>query len=361
MPSDQVLLGPLPCDQPQPPTPATGPRLRQPSQATHQTLGGAGQRGWQPLHFRDISIIHDIEVTLPNHHLRDPRAPRVREEPPSLPWSKWAGPGQDSGPRPTPQPDSGTCPSAPDSRLCPRGPSCRTGPGPRPVERGHRAEASASTPPSQGAPAAHTPTAPSECWGPGHRFSVPFLCLSPLPTRTRAPAGSGWARRAVQGRQHTDSGPDHQREDPHSNPGSGLRAMRPSTKGRDILAPPRSGCPAPRGLPDARLRARPQAQVPTMGQTGHQGLAVWAAGTRASAHRVTKEDRCPHTCPLQPWNGDAPAPGIAHGQAGSRGRRLKLRPLPLGGGDGGLPPGLPLGQRQSPGHTARPTRPAARA
>lgn len=46
--------------------------------ATYLIPGGAGQHGWGPLHFYGFSIIRNIKVTLPNHHL--PRPTRAQNQ-----------------------------------------------------------------------------------------------------------------------------------------------------------------------------------------------------------------------------------------------------------------------------------------
>lgn len=86
------------------------PRL----QATYQIPGGAGQRGQRPLPFRGVSIIHNIKVALPDHHLQR-RAHRIRGDTSSL--HEKMGPQatpialgcrQDSDPHLTPQLNLGT-------------------------------------------------------------------------------------------------------------------------------------------------------------------------------------------------------------------------------------------------------------
>lgn len=166
-------------DQPKPPAPTPlGPVLFAMTQesshraqtqlpATYLIPRGAGQRGWGPLHFRDFSIIRNIKVTPPNHHLPRPTSTQIqgRKLLASPSWRTWA---QRRPPKfwangRTPQLNSGTCPPSPEDLegppewirclpppgLCTCWSLCRAVPGPRPTQLALQAAVSAPTPPSQ--------------------------------------------------------------------------------------------------------------------------------------------------------------------------------------------------------------------
>lgn len=82
--------------------------------ATYLIPRGAGQRGWGPLHFRDFSIIHNIKVTPPNHHLPRPTSTQIQgrkllASPSRRTWAQRRPPKFWANGR-TPQLNSGTCP-----------------------------------------------------------------------------------------------------------------------------------------------------------------------------------------------------------------------------------------------------------